>query len=114
MVQPLRKKKAADDSQYQRRQEVEREIEQLEKLKPSEVLALARKANDAVSSEAIVYLLRRAAANKIAQIDGLLSILISRVEVMLKRHVSYYFDETQREEIFREVIDRIIDDLVKT
>lgn len=115
MVQPLRKKKTADDSLYHRRREVEREIEKLEKLKLSEVLALAKKANDTVSLEAIVYLLRRVAANNNAQehgVDGLISILISRVEVMVKRHVSLDFDETQREEIYHDVIDRIIDDIV--
>lgn len=117
MVEPLRKRHA-DGSFYRRRPKVEKELERLEKLKLPEVLALAKELGQrgkaAVSSEALVYLLRRESRNGDARgpaVDGLVSILIARSEMALRRHISGVFDELQREEICREVLDRLIDEI---
>lgn len=117
MVQPLRKKRP-DGSLYQRRRKVEEELERLENLKLPDVLMHARKAEQrgevTVSSEAIVYLLRREARRGNPQgpgVDGLISILITRSVITLKHHISGVFDELQCEEIGDEVINRMIDEI---
>jgi hypothetical protein len=62
MVVPLRKRRA-DGSLYQRRREVEEELQQLENLLLPDVLARAREGEQrgeaSVSSEALVHILRR-------------------------------------------------------
>ncbi|WDT82187.1 MAG: hypothetical protein MPW14_10915 [Candidatus Manganitrophus sp.] len=97
---------------------MEEELEQLEELKLQDVLARAREAEQrdevAVSSEALVYLLRREARKGNLQkpgVDGLISILVNRSEITLKHHISGVFDELQCEEICHEVIDRMIDEI---
>lgn len=117
MVQPLRKRRD-DGSLYQRRRNVEEELEQLEKLTLPDVLAREREAEQrgeaAVSSEALVYLLRREAREGNSQgpgVDGLISVLIKRTETILMRHISGAFDELQREAICHAVIDRLIDEI---
>ena len=119
MVEPLRKQRA-DGTLYRRREGVEKELEQLEKLGLPEVLVRAREGERqgvvSVSSEALIYVLRRAvrgATTKgpgLAPIDGLLSVLLQRCETMLRRHL-YRFDEFERDEICREVLDRVVDEL---
>lgn len=120
MVEPLRKRHA-NGSLYQRRAKVERELEELEKLTLPKILARARagehSAKAIVSSEALVYLLRQAArtdGSHGAGVDGLVSILMERAERMLRRHISGAFDEFQREEICREVMDGLVDDITDT
>lgn len=117
MVQPLRKRRD-DGSLYQRRRNVEEELEQLEKLKLPEVLTREREAEQrgepGVSSEALVYLLRREVREGNPQgpgVDGLISVLIKRSETILTRKISGAFDELQREDICRAVIDRMVDEI---
>ena len=118
MVRPL-KKRRADRLLYRRRRKVEEELERLTELNLPDVLADARgggqRGKAAVSSEALVHLLRREARRGNGQgpgVDGLVSVLMERSETMLRRHISCAFDELQREEIIREVIDRMIDEIV--
>mgnify|MGYP000223942045 CR=1 FL=1 len=119
MVEPLRKRRA-DGSLYRRRREVEKELEGLEKLTLPEVLARAREGERAgkatVSSEALVHILRREVrvattrSLTLGPIDGLIQILIQRAETMLRRHL-WRFDEIDREEICKQVTDRIVDEI---
>lgn len=117
MVQPL-KKRQADGSLYKRRPKVEKELEGLEKLTLLDIVALAKESGQGnqttVSSEAIVYFLRREArrSNTGPGVDGLISVLINRSEAALKRHIIGAFDELQREEICRAVIDRMVDEII--
>lgn len=120
MVERLRKRHT-NGSLYQRRAKVEDELEELQKLTLPQVLARARVGEQAgketVSSEALVYFLRcaaRAGGSPGPGIDGLVAILMERTERMLRRHVSGAFDEFQREEICREVVDGLVDDLTDT
>ena len=120
MVEPLRKQHA-NESLYRRRAKVESELRELEKLGLPEILSRAKVGERAgkvtVSSEALVYFLRRAARNGGSHgpgLDGLVSILIERVERTLRRHISGAFDELQREEICREVIDGMVDEIADT
>jgi hypothetical protein len=120
MVEPLRKRHA-NGSLYRRRAKVEEELEELEKLGLPEILARARAGEQAgkttVSSEALVYFLRRAARSGGSHgpgVDGLVSILMERAERTVQRHISGAFDELQREEICREVIDGVVDDITDT
>lgn len=117
MVQLLRKRRA-DRSLYQRRRKVEKELQRIEGLELPEVLARAKESGQRgkveVSSEALVYFLRREAWKGNAQgpgVGGLVSILIARSETALRRHISGAFDELQRQEICREVVDRMIDEI---
>lgn len=120
MVEPLRKRRKEDESLYQRRPEVEKELEHLEKLSLAEVLAHARKGERAegepISSEALVHILRREVRTAttrsptLGPIDGLLSMLIRRSEVIVERHI-VGFDEIDREEICQQVTDRIVDEI---
>jgi len=117
MVEPLRKRHA-NGSLYQRRPKVERELEALAKLTLPQILARARagehSGKETVSSEALVYFLRDAAGTggfHGAGVDGLVSVLMERAERMLRRHISATFDEFQREEICREVMDGLVDDI---
>jgi hypothetical protein len=117
MVQPLRRKRA-DGTLYRRRKKVEEELERVTQLTLQDVLAAGRagqRGKAGVSSEALVHLLRREARGGNAQglgVDGLVSVLIERTESMLRSHISWAFDELQREEILREVVDRVIDEIV--
>jgi len=120
MVEPLRKRHA-NGSLYQRRANVERELEELEKLTLPQILARARagehSGNTTVSSEALVYFLRheaRTGGSHGAGVDGLVSILMERAERTLRRHISDAFDEFQREEICGEVMDGLVDDITDT
>src|SRR5690349_3157496 len=120
MVEPLRKRHA-NGSLYQRRAKVEKELEELEKLTLPEILARARAGlqagEETVSSEALVYFLRRAAragGSHGPGVDGLVSVLMDRAERTLRRHISGAFDEFQREEICREVMDGVVDDMTDT
>jgi DNA-directed RNA polymerase specialized sigma24 family protein len=117
MVEPLRKRHL-NGSLYQRRPKVEEELAELEKLTLPQVLACARagaRNQDAtVSSEALVYVLRhavRTGRTQDAGVDGLVSILMERAERTLRRHISDAFDEFQRDEICREVMDGLVDDI---
>lgn len=117
MVEPLQKRHA-DGPLYQRRREVEEELRDLEKLKLPDVLAQARAREQdgraSISSEGLVYILRREARRPNMHgpgLDGLISILIQRSEKMVRGHLSKRFDEFQRDEICEEVIDRIVDDI---
>lgn len=120
MVEPLRKRHA-NGSLYRRRAKVEKELEELEKLKLPEILARARAGEQSrkatVSSEALVYFLRHATRSSSLHgpgVDGLVSILMERAERMLRRRISGAFDELQREDICREVIDGLVDDITDT
>ena len=120
MVEPLRKRHA-NGSAYQRRANVEKELEGLEKVTLPQILARARAGERAgketVSSEALVYFLRRAARANGSHgpgVDGLVSILMERAERMLRRHISDAFDELQREGICSEVMDGLVDDITDT
>lgn len=117
MVEPLRKRRK-NGSLYRRRTEVEKELERLEKLSLAEVLAHARKGERAegepISSEALMHILRREVRTAttrsptLGPIDGLLSMLIRRSELIVQRHV-VGVDEVYREAICRQVTDRIVD-----
>lgn len=119
MVEPLRNRRA-DGSPYRRRREVEEELQELEKLTLSEVLARAREGEQRremlVSSEVLVHTLRREVRTAttrsptLGPIDGLVQILIQRAERMVRRHLRG-FDEIDREEICKQVTDRIIDEI---
>jgi len=119
MVEPLRKRRA-DGSPYLRRREVETELEDLEKLSLPDVLARAREGEQrgktSVSSEALVHILRREVRTAttrsptLGPIDGLVQILIQRAEAIVRRHLGS-FDEIDREEICKQVTDRIIDEI---
>lgn len=119
MVEPLRKQRA-DGSWYQRRREVEKELEDLEKLTLPEVVARAREGERSgkptVSSEALVYFLRREVRSattcspNLGPIDGLVDILIRRAEAILRRHL-WSLGEMDREEICKQVTDRIVDEI---
>lgn len=119
MVEPLQKRRA-DGTPYKRRREVEKEIEGLEKLKLPEVLARAREGERSgkttVSSEALVHILRREVriattrSPTLGPIDGLVQILIQRAEAILRRHL-WGFGEIDREEICKQVTDRIVDEI---
>ncbi len=119
MVEPLQKRRA-DGSLYKRRREVEQEIEDLEKLQLPEILSRAREGERSgtttVSSEALVHILRREAriattrSPTFGAIDGLVQILIQRAEVILRRHL-WGLGEIDREEIYKQVTDRIVDEI---
>ena len=118
MVEPLRKRRA-DGSLYRRRANVEEELEALEDVPLPDLLARARESEERgqgiMCSEALVYVLRREARRGNADgpgVDGLISILIRRVERVLLRQISTIFDEVQRDQICREVVDRVVDGLV--
>lgn len=117
MVEPLQKRRA-DGSLYRRRREVEEELRDLEELKLADVLAQTKAREQdgktSISSEALVYILRREArrANTDSPgLDGLISILIQRSEKMVLRHLSKQFDEFQREEICNHAIFRVVEDI---
>lgn len=119
MVEPLRKRRKGGKP-YKRRSAVEKELQDLEKLTLPEILARAKqgaeKGKESVSSEALVYFLRREARKGNADgpgIGGLIAMLIERSERTLRRHISGAFDELQTEEICREVIDRLVDEIAE-
>ena len=119
MVAPLRKR-SKGGKPYERRPEIEQELEKLEKLGLPEVVARARageqKGQPALSSEALVHILRREV--RIARpdgrtqgpIDALVSILIARCEVILKRRL-WSYEELAREEMTEAVVNRLVDDI---
>ncbi len=119
MVKPLRKRRA-DGTLYRRRDAVEKELQELEKLTLPEVLNQARHGERqgvvSVSSEALVHILRCEVRGVTTQgpglgpIDGLLSILLQRCETMLRRRL-YTFDGYERDEICREVLDKVVDEI---
>jgi len=99
---------------------VEKELQELEKLTLPDVLACARAAERtgkaSVTSEALFYILRREVrtattrSQTLGPVDGLVSILIQRSEAIVRRHLGG-FDEIDREEICKQVTDRIIDEV---
>ena len=119
MVAPLRKR-SKGGKRYERRPEVEQELKKLEKLGLPEVVARARagerKGKPALSSEALVHILRREV--RVARpdgrtqgpIDALVSILIARCEVILKRRL-WSYEELAREEVSEAVVNRLVDDI---
>ncbi|MHB8388658.1 MAG: P-loop NTPase family protein [Acidobacteriaceae bacterium] len=119
MVKPLRKRRP-DGSLYRRRREVEKELEDFEKLELPTALARAREGERSgkttVSSEALVYILRREAriatarSPALSPIDGFVQILIQRAEVILRRHL-WRLGDIDREEICKQVTDRIVDEI---
>ncbi len=119
MVEPLQKR-CEDGTLYKRRRVVEQEIEDLEKLKLPEILARARdgerSGKTTVSSEALVHILRREVriattrSPTLGAIDGLIQILIQRAEAILRRHL-WGLGEIDREEICKQVTDRIVDEI---
>lgn len=117
MVEPLRKRRK-EGKLYKRRQTVEKELCELATLTLSEVLARAKQGaqqgKESVSSEVLVYFLRREARNGNAGgpgVDGLIAILTARSEKTLRRHISGAFDKFQIDEICSEVIYRIVDEI---
>jgi hypothetical protein len=116
MVQPLTKRKRADGLVYRRRPEVEAELERLAGVDPLEIHAAARSAqarsNSAVSSEALVHVLRRAVREGTTQrpgLEGLISVLVDRTESIVGHHIYFPVDSLQRKEILGEVVDGLID-----
>ena len=119
MVAPLRKR-SKGGKRYKRRPEVEQELERLEKLGLPEVVARARageqKGKPTLSSEALVHILRREVrlarpdGRTQGPIDALVSILIARCEVILKRRL-WGYDELAREEMTEAVVNRLVDDI---
>ena len=119
MVEPLRKRRK-NGKAYQRRTAVEQELRELQSVALADIVARARageqKAGPAVSSEALVHILRRevrvARPDGVTQgpIDTLISILIGRCAVILKRRLRGY-DELAAEQISEEVINRLVDDI---
>jgi hypothetical protein len=117
MAEPLRKRRK-DGKPYKRRHAVEKELTEFEKVALPEVLAIARQREQQgqclVSSEALVYFLRREARKGNADgpgVGGLIAILTGRAERTLRRHIRDAFDEFQTEEICSEVIDRLVDEI---
>lgn len=117
MVEPLRKRRL-NGTLYQRRPAVERELQHLDRLNLADVVARARTAasqgQHAVSSEALVHILRREVRTArtdgptAGSIDALTSILIQRCVKILTRKLAGY-DEIDREAILAEMTDRVID-----
>ena len=120
MVEPLRKLRK-DGKPYLRRPAVEKELQGLEKLDLQAVVALAKQPDQAgkpaVSSEAIVHVLRRevgAATTRsptLGPIDALLVILIRRAETTTRRHIGGFKEEIDREEICMQVTDRVVEEI---
>src|SRR5436190_2168466 len=119
MVQPLRKRRR-NGKLYQRRAKVETELKGLEALPLADVLVCVKQGDRGegplISSEAIVYVLRRearvatTAGSTMSQVNGLLEKLIQRAELITNRH-TWNFDEIDREEICKAVTDRIVDEI---
>lgn len=120
MVEPLRKRRP-NGALYQRRAAVDRELQNLDKLNLADVVARARTAaphgKHAVSSEALVHILRREVRTACADgpnsgsIDALTSILTKRYLKILTRKLAGY-DEIDRQAIVAEMTDRVIDAIV--
>ena len=121
MVEPLRKR-SPDGTLYRRRTAVERQLAELEKLELTEVIARVRapaqRGKEAVSSEALVHILRREVRAASADgptagpIDALTSILTQRCASILGHKLAGY-DEIDREAIAAEVTDRVVDAIVE-
>jgi hypothetical protein len=119
MVEPLRKR-SKGGKPYERRPAVEQELQRLETLALPDIVVRARageqKGKSSVSSEALVHILRREVrvarpdGNTQGPIDALVSTLIVRCQVILKRRL-WGYDELAREEITEEVINRLVDDI---
>lgn len=119
MVEPLRKLRE-DGTPYQRRPAVERELQELEALDLSGIVAVARageqQGKPAVSSEALVYVLRREVhlartdGPTLGSIDALAAILVRRCERILKRRL-WQYDDLAHEEITEDVTKRVVDDI---
>ena len=121
MVEPLRKR-TKGGKQYARRPTVQLELERLEKLDLKDIVARAREAEQKgkpfVSSEALVYILRREVRGAVPDgptqgpIDAFASILIARCEKILKRRL-WQCDELAQEEISEEVMKHLMTNLLE-
>ena len=121
MPEPLQKRTKKDGVLYRRRVVVEREIIELEDLSSANLVARIRSGDTnkalKVGSEAIVHFIRRdlrIAKNDSAvegTVDALCSILVKRCERNLKYKLRTY-DDLSREEISKQVLDRLVDDLI--
>ena len=117
MVEPLRKRRP-NGTPYKRRPAVERELRNLYGLNLADVVARVRTLvsprQHAVSSEALLHILRREVRTAstdgptAGSIDALSSILIQRCVKILTRKLAGY-DEIDREGILAEITDRVID-----
>jgi hypothetical protein len=118
MVQPLRKHDK-DGKPYQRRPAVEKELQNLETLALTEIVTCARageqKGKPSVSSEALVHILRREVrvvttrSPMLGKIEALLQVLTQRAEATVRHQLWGFKAEIDREEICKEVTDRIVD-----
>jgi len=108
-----------DGKPYQRRPAVEKELQDLETLALTEIVVRARareqKGKPSVSSEALVHILRRdvrvvtTRSPMLGKIEALLQVLTQRAETTVRHHLWGFKAEIDREEICKEVTDRIVD-----
>lgn len=120
MIEPLRKRRS-DGALYRRRDAVETELQELEKLELAQVVTLAREpttsGKDSISSEALTHVLRREVrstrtdAATAGPIDALTSILVQRCATILERRLHGY-DEIDRLAIAADVTDSVVDAIV--
>ena len=122
MIEPLRRRRS-DGALYRRRPAVEKELEELDKLELTHVVSRAKapptSGADAVSSEALMHILRRAVRSEdtdgpaAGPIDALTEILTRRCSAILAHQLGGY-GQVAREAIASEVVDRVVDAVVHT
>ena len=120
MIEPLRRRRS-DGALYRRRAAVEKELEELDRLELAHVVSRARAPQtpgaDAVSSEALMHILRRAVRSQntdgptAGPIDALTETLTRRCATILAHQLGGY-DEVARKAIAADVIDRAVDAVV--
>jgi hypothetical protein len=121
MVAPL-KKCTRDGKPYERRAQVEEELDRLEKLELKEIVARAREGEEKgrpfLSSEALVHILRREVRIGVTDgptqgvIEALAAMLVARCTKILKRRL-WRYDELAQEEITDEVMKHLMDDVLQ-
>ena len=120
MIEPLWKRRS-DGTLYRRRDAVETELQELEKLELAQIVALAREpttsGKDSISSEALMHVLRREVrstridAATAGPIDALTSILTQRCATILERRLRRY-NEIDRLAIVADVTDNVVDAII--
>jgi hypothetical protein len=111
------KKKNKDDSLYKRPPEIEAKLEQLEGVEPVNRIQLfepsSRKHPDYISSEVLVYFLRRAwTAAKIEEFESIFKILMKRVDISLQSAIKDGCMERARD-IREEILGRFAELIAK-
>jgi hypothetical protein len=121
MIEPLRKRRS-DGTLYRRRDAVETELQELEKLELAHVVALAREpttsGEDSISCEALMHVLRREVrstrtdAATAGAIDALTAVLTHRCARIVSHGLGGY-DEIDRPPIIEDVMDSVVDAIVE-